>query len=111
MAHVHLFTRHHGNGLRVLLDRRIGFGAGGAAFGDIGADRPQALSCWAVLLPPTTVIVSSLAADLASAEKAGIASVPSAAATVIANALTGRRPCLAANDGRRLVGIVDFSDE
>jgi hypothetical protein len=52
-----------------------------------------------------------LAAGLASAEKAGIASVPNAAATVIANALTGRRPCLAADDERRLVGMIYFSDE
>ncbi|MEX0634009.1 hypothetical protein M8494_26815 [Serratia ureilytica] len=34
-----------------------------------GADRPGAFLLGGIKLPPTTVIVSSLAADLASAEK------------------------------------------
>ncbi|MNH45726.1 hypothetical protein D3C79_1082520 [compost metagenome] len=55
--------------------------------------------------------MSSLATGLASAENAGIASVPSAAAIVIANPLTGERPFMARDEVGRLVGIGAFSDE
>ncbi|MNS96062.1 hypothetical protein D3C72_1303450 [compost metagenome] len=40
LAHIHLFTRHDGNRLRSLFNRRVGLGTGGTVFGRVGPYRP-----------------------------------------------------------------------